>query len=72
MADAEIDTSDSPPLGEDFFAAATLRAPAGRVPVVLSVDAEVMEWFKSQGDDYADLMDAALRLYAEAHKAARR
>jgi uncharacterized protein (DUF4415 family) len=69
MTDEEIDTSDIPPLDEAFFANAKLRLPKGKVPVVISVDADVIEWFKAQGgDEYQKLLNAALRIYAEAHK----
>ena len=68
MADEEIDTSEMPPLDEAFFANAKVRMPKGKVPVVLSVDADVMEWFKAQGAEYQSLINAALRIYAEAHK----
>ena len=68
MTDEEIDTSDVPSLDEAFFANAKLRMPKGKVPVVISVDADVVEWFKAQGDEYQKLLNAALRIYAEAHK----
>jgi len=72
MTDEEIDTSDIPPLDEAFFAAAKLRLPKGKVPLVISVDADVVEWFKAQGEEYQSLINAALRIYAEAHKESRR
>lgn len=68
MTDEEIDTSDIPPLDDAFFANAKLRMPKGKVPVVISVDADVVEWFKAQGEEYQKLLNAALRIYAEAHK----
>ena len=68
MTDEQIDTSDIPPLDETFFANAKLRLPKGKVPLVLSVDADILEWFKGQGDEYPRLLNAALRIYAEAHK----
>jgi len=52
MSDDEIDTSDIPPLDETFFANAKPRMPKGKVPAVISVDAEVVEWFKAQGGEY--------------------
>ena len=70
--DEEIDTSDIPPLDEAFFANAKLRLPKGKVPVVISVDADVMAWFKAQGEEYHRLISAALRIYAEAHQEQRR
>lgn len=40
MTDEEIDTSDSPPLDESFFAEAKLRMPKGKVAVLVNVDEE--------------------------------
>ena len=68
LTDQEIDTSDVPPLDDAFFAKAELRLPKGRVPVVISVDADVFKWFKSQGAEYQNLINIALRIYAEQHK----
>jgi len=67
MTDEDIDTSDIPPLGEEFFANAQLRLPA-KSQVVLSVDNDVLEWFQTQGEEYSKRMNIALRIYAEAHK----
>ena len=68
MTDEEIDTSDIPPLDDAFFASAQLRLPKGKVPVVISLDADVFQWFKSQGAEYQNLINTALRIYAEQHK----
>lgn len=68
MTDEEVDTSDTPPLDDAFFSDAQLRLPHGKVPVVMSVDADVFQWFKSQGAEYQNLINAALRIYAEQHK----
>ena len=68
MTDDETDTSDIPPLADAFFANAKLRLPKGKVPVVMSVDADVFQWFKSQGAEYQNLINTALRIYAEEPK----
>jgi uncharacterized protein (DUF4415 family) len=68
MKDEEVDTSDIPLLDDAFFANAKLRLPEGKVPVVLTVDAEIFQWFKSQGAEYQNLINTALRIYAEEHK----
>lgn len=72
MADEEIDTSDIPPLDETFFADARVRVPGRKVSVTLDVDAEVIEWFRAQGEDFQNRVNAALKLYAEAHKGQQR
>ncbi|HEX9917891.1 MAG TPA: BrnA antitoxin family protein [Pyrinomonadaceae bacterium] len=71
MTDEEIDTSDIPPLDEAFFADAKLRVPE-KVSVTVSVDADVLEWFRAQGEEFQQRINAALRIYAEAHKEHRR
>ena len=68
ISDEEIDTSDIPPLDEDFFAGALLRVAKGKVPVLLSVDEEIADWYKKQGGDFQNLVNTALRDYAEAHR----
>jgi len=72
MTDEEIDTSDSPPLDKSFFNEARLRIPKGKVAVIVNVDEEIDAWFQAQGGKYRSLMNAALRIYAEAHKEIRR
>jgi uncharacterized protein (DUF4415 family) len=40
--------------------------------VIVNVDEETDAWFQAQGGEYRNLMNAALRIYAEAHKEIRR
>jgi uncharacterized protein (DUF4415 family) len=68
MTDEEIDTSDSPPLDDVFFARAEWRMPENKKTVTLSVDSEVLEWFEAQGADFQQRVNAALKIYAEAHQ----
>ena len=68
MTDEEIDTSDIPPLDEAFFAAAQWRLPKRKTTVTLSVDDDVLKWFESQGAEFQQRINAALRIYAEAHQ----
>lgn len=68
MTDEEIDTSDIPELDEEFFASAEIRMPKDKRTVLLTVDNEVFDWFEKQGPDIRDRMNAALRIYAEAHQ----
>ncbi|HYG82417.1 MAG TPA: BrnA antitoxin family protein [Pyrinomonadaceae bacterium] len=68
MKDEDIDTSDIPPLDDTFFANAKLRLPGNKVPVTVNVDADALEWFKAQGEESQNRINAALRIYAEAHK----
>lgn len=68
MADEEIDTSDIPPLDDDFFDRARWRMPGNKTAVTLSVDEDVLKWYEAQGAEFQDRINAALRIYAEAHR----
>ncbi|NEO26090.1 MAG: BrnA antitoxin family protein [Kamptonema sp. SIO4C4] len=68
MTDEDIDTSDIPPLTEEFFAKAQLRQPQSPVQVTVEVDSETLAWFQSQGDLAQEKMAIALKIYADAHK----
>lgn len=68
MADEEIDVSDIPPLDEEFFAKAQWRMPKRKTAVTLSVDDDVLQWFEAQGAEFQQRINAALRIYAEAHR----
>jgi uncharacterized protein (DUF4415 family) len=68
MTDEEIDTSDIPPLDDGFFARAQWRMPKRKTAVTLSVDDDVLKWFEAQGAEFQQRINAALRIYAEAHQ----
>ncbi|MEE8587417.1 MAG: BrnA antitoxin family protein [Acidobacteriota bacterium] len=68
MRDEDIDTSDIPPLGESFFEKADLRLPEKKVALTACVDPDILEWFQAQGKEYQEIINAALRLYVEAHR----
>lgn len=69
MSDEDIDTSDIPPLSEEFFAKAQLRMPKSPVKVLVQIDPETFAWFQAQGESAERQMSVALKIYAEAHKA---
>jgi uncharacterized protein (DUF4415 family) len=69
MSDDDIDTSDIPPLSDDFFSNAKLRIPSSSLATVaIRVDPETLLWFQSKGEDAEQHMAAALRIYAAAQK----
>lgn len=70
LTDEQIDTSDSPPLSESFFSRATLHSPRGKVAVTVSLDQDIIDWFRARGGEYQQRINAALRSYVEAHKEA--
>jgi uncharacterized protein (DUF4415 family) len=69
LTDQTIDTSDIPPLTESYFARAKLRLPRELVAVMVHLDPDVLAWFQAQGDEYEKRLNAALRIYVEAHRA---
>lgn len=71
LSESEIDTSDIPPLTEDFFNKSRWWKPVSPLNALVQVDPQTLAWFQSQGDDYErEKKAAALRIYAEAHQAA--
>lgn len=68
MTDEMIDTSEIPPLAEEFFEEATWLIPDEPVTVTVQIEPDTFAWYKAQGEDYQERLSAALRLYAEAHK----
>jgi len=64
MEDQDIDTSDIPELGDDFFQNAELRVPVKK-PVTIRLDADVLEWFKAGGKGYQTRINQLLRKYME-------
>lgn len=69
MSDDEIDTSDIPPLTDEFFSKAKLRMPSSPLSTVaIRIDSETLTWFQSKGEEAEQHMAAALRIYAEAQK----
>jgi len=70
LTDNEIDTSDIPPVTEEQVKRAVLRMPRQpAVAVTVHLDPDVLAWFKASGKEYEQRMNAALRIYVEAHKA---
>jgi len=71
MTDDDIDYSDCPPLGEDFWKNAKLIMPEPKASVSVGVcfDRAIINWFKKQGPGYQSRMNAVLKTYVEAQKA---
>lgn len=69
MSDEDINTSDIPPLSDEFFTKAQLRMPKSNLKITVQVDPETFTWFQSQGNTAEQQMAIALKIYAEAHKA---
>jgi len=50
-------------LPDDFWADAQVVEPAPKQAISLRVDADVLEWFKTQGPRYQSRINAVLRSY---------
>jgi uncharacterized protein (DUF4415 family) len=66
MSDDDIDTSDIPVLTDEFFKHAQWRGPT-TTQVTISMNAVALAWFKSQGPDWEQRIDQALREYVKTH-----
>lgn len=64
LRDEQIDTSDIPELGEDFWRAAKVVEPEGTVQVTLRVKRSVLQTFRATGKGYQSRMNAVLESYA--------
>jgi len=65
MKDSEIDTSDIAELDDGFFRQAEIRVPPKK-SVTMRLDADVLEWYKSQGTGYQTRINKLLRSYMDA------
>ena len=68
MKDEDIDLSDIPEQGKNFFREATLVLPKPKVVVTLRVDADIIAWFKAKGKGYQTVMNAVLKEWVEQHR----
>lgn len=67
MKDEDIDFSDNPKLGEDFFKEAVFWH-GNKQQVTLRIDQDVLAFFKERGKGYQKLINAILRKYMEVKK----
>lgn len=65
IQDKDIDYSDIPELGEDFWRRAEKQMPRSKKGVYVRLDADVLEWLKSKGKGYQTRMNAMLRALME-------
>jgi uncharacterized protein (DUF4415 family) len=68
MKDEDIDLSDIPELNDDFFREAELVVPQKQSPITISLDRDVLEWFRSRGKEYQALINAILRAYMKTQR----
>ena len=64
IPDDQIDTSDIPEMGDDFWRNAKLVEPEGTEQVTLRVKKSVLQTFRNTGKGYQTRMNAVLESYA--------
>jgi uncharacterized protein (DUF4415 family) len=67
MKDDEIDFSDNPKLGADFFRDA-IWWPGPKKQITLRLDPDVLAFFRRQGKRYQTTINAVLRRYMEVQR----
>ena len=67
MQDGDIDTSEMPELDDAFFESAELHVPPKQA-VTMRLDADVLTWFKEQGQGYQTRINKLLRAYMQAQQ----
>jgi len=66
MKDEDIDYSDIPELGEDFFKNAVVVMPQNKITITIRLDKDVLEWLKLTEPKYQTSINAILRSYMKA------
>ena len=73
MQDEDIDLSDAPQISPEMFAKAVVRRglkpPPNKQQITIRLDADVLKWYRAQGEGYQTRINALLRAYMEAHQA---
>ena len=67
MTDEHINTDDIAELDDAFFRDAQLKTPP-KQPVTLRIDADVLAFFKAQGQGYQTRINKLLRKYMDAQQ----
>ena len=65
----DIDLSDIPELGDDWFTGARLRQPGDRPQRAMRIDSDIVEFFRERTGDDQDAINALLRRYVKRAKA---
>lgn len=67
--DDQIDYSDIPELGEEFWKNAKVVPPRDpKEQLTIRFDADVVSWFRARGKGYQTHMNAVLRAYVDTQK----
>ena len=68
LPDEAIDYTDVPDLGADYWTNAVVKMPQNKARLTVRFDADMVQWFKSQGRGYQTRMNAVLRSFYESHQ----
>ena len=73
LQDEDIDLSDAAEITPEMFAKAVVRRglkpPPNKQQITIRLDADVLKWYRAQGEGYQTRINALLRAYMEAHQA---
>lgn len=67
-ADADVDLSDIPEIGDWTHAVVGKFYRPIKRPISIRVDADVLSWFRTLGGKYQSSMNRALREYMQRHR----
>jgi len=62
---APLNYSDIPPVGDEFFAKATVAWPPSKKQLTIRLDEDVLTWLKRQGRGYQTRINRILRVAME-------
>ncbi len=65
VKDSDIDYSDIPPLGNEFFEKATVAWPPAKQQLTIRLDVDVLNWLKVNGRGYQTRINRILRAAME-------
>jgi uncharacterized protein (DUF4415 family) len=68
MTDADIDYSECPALGDEFFDKATVAWHPVKKPLTIQLDEDVLAWIKGQGKGYKTRINHILRAAMESQQ----
>lgn len=68
MKDEDIDCSDIPELGPEFWENAVMVIPEKKKPVCLRLDTDIIDYFQKQGKGYQTKINAVLKSYVAAQE----
>jgi uncharacterized protein (DUF4415 family) len=61
MTDENIDYSDIPPLGDEFFTQKTVSFSPSKQQLTIQIDQDILEWLKAEGKGYETRINHILR-----------